>query len=306
MTDEKKHYSGFAALIGRPNAGKSTLMNKIIGEKIAIMSARPQTTRNRIMGIYTDRQSQIIFLDTPGIHKPHHKLGEFMVRAAESTLRDVDVVLLVVDATEKCGEEDELILQQLRDDVNPQQTKVILVVNKVDKLHDKTVLLRFIKDYARSYAFKAVIPISAIDGTGVRDLLQEIVAQLPEGPNYYPEDQITDQQERVIAGEMIREKVLILTRDEIPHAIAVEVNEFKVRENETVFIRATIFVERESQKGIVIGAKGQMLKKIGQMARQDIERLLGNRVFLELWVKVRADWRNQPKSLKEFGYSERK
>ena len=305
-TSEKKHYSGFVALIGRPNAGKSTLMNQMIGEKVAIMSARPQTTRNKIMGIYSSPEAQIIFLDTPGIHKAHHKLGEYMNRAATSTLTDVDVVLLVVDATEKLGEEDELILQQLRDEVNPQLTKVILVVNKIDRLQDKSVLLRFIKDYAKAYTFKAVVPVAAIDGTAVPELVQEIVAQLPEGPCYYPEDQITDQQERVIAGEMIREKVLLMTRDEIPHAVAVEVNDFKVRENDMVFIRATIFVERESQKGIVIGAKGAMLKQIGQLARQDIERLLGNKVFLELWVKVRADWRNKESSIKEFGYGDRR
>lgn len=275
-------------------------MNHLIGEKIAIMSDRAQTTRNKIMCILNTPAAQIIFLDTPGIHKPHHKLGEFMVHTAESTLKEVDVVLFVVDATEAKGAGDEFILQQLE----KVQTPVILVVNKIDCLNDKPKLLGFIKSYTDTYKFKAVVPLSALTGEGCQAVVKEITACLPEGCNLFPEDMITDQPERDLAAELIREKVLRMTRDEVPHAIAVQVDEFKNRANGDVFIRATIFVERDSQKGIIIGAGGKMLKNIGRQAREDIENLLGSKVFLELWVKVRADWRNKDKALKDFGYRE--
>ena len=295
-----KHYSGFAAIVGRPNVGKSTLTNGLIGEKIAIMSDRPQTTRNKIMCILNTDNAQIMFLDTPGIHKPHHKLGEYMVRTAESTLKEVDVILFVIDVSEKRGAGENYILELLQ----KVKTPVILVANKIDKLQDKSKLFNIINEYTALYNFAAVVPVSALEDTEFPGLVAEITKHLPEGPDYFPDDMITDQPERVIAAEMIREKVLRSTRDEVPHSIAVEVDEFKVRENEDVYIRATIFVERESQKGIVIGAKGSLLKKIGQQARKDIEALLGCKVFLELWVKIKADWRNKDKALKQFGYND--
>lgn len=279
--------------------GKSTLTNNLIGEKIAIMSDRPQTTRNKIMCIMNTDNAQIMFLDTPGIHKPHHKLGEYMVRTAESTLKEVDVILFVVDVTEKKGAGEEYILELLQ----KVKTPVILVVNKIDKLQDKSKLIAVMQEYSKYYNFAAIVPVSALEDTEFPGLVQEITKHLPEGPAYFPEDMITDQPERVIAAEMIREKILLSTRDEIPHSIAVEVEEFKERDNDDVYIRATIFVERDSQKGIVIGAKGSLLKKIGQEARKDIEALLGCKVFLDLWVKVKADWRNKDKALKQFGYN---
>ena len=298
MTENFK--SGFVTLIGRPNVGKSTLMNHLIGQKIAITSRKPQTTRNQIRTVYTDERGQAVFLDTPGIHKPQHKLGEYMVRTAESTLQEVDVVLFVVDATEKRGAGEDYILNLLQ----KVKTPVILVVNKIDKLTDKQKLFQIMEGYNKLYKFAAIVPVSALNDSEFPGLVQEITKHLPEGPAYFPEDMITDQPERVIAAEMIREKVLRLTRDEIPHSVAVEVDEFKERDEENVYIRATIFVERESQKGIVIGAKGSLLKKIGQQARADIENLLYCKVFLDLWVKVKADWRNKDKALKQLGYKE--
>ena len=290
--------SGFAAIVGRPNVGKSTLTNGLIGEKIAIMSDRPQTTRNKIMCIMNTDNAQIMFLDTPGIHKPQHKLGQYMVRAAESTLHEVDVVLFVVDVSEKRGAGEDYILEQLR----RVKTPVILVANKIDKLADKGKLFGIIESYTKDFAFAAVVPVSALQDTEFPGLVSEITRYLPEGPAYFPDDMITDQPERIIAAEMIREKVLRSTRDDVPHSIAVEIDEFKVRDNDDIYIRANIFVERESQKGIVIGAKGSLLKKIGEQARRDIESLLGNKVFLDLWVKVKPDWRNKDKALKQFGY----
>ncbi|WP_307761341.1 GTPase Era [uncultured Phascolarctobacterium sp.] len=295
---EQKHYAGFAAIVGRPNVGKSTLTNGLIGEKIAIMSDRPQTTRNKIMCIMNTENAQIMFLDTPGIHKPQHKLGQYMVRAAESTLHEVDVILFVVDVSEKRGAGEDYILEQLR----KVKTPVILVANKIDKLADKGKLFSIIESYTKDFTFVAVVPVSALQDIEFPGLVGEIIKHLPEGPAYFPDDMITDQPERVIAAEMIREKVLRATRDEVPHSIAVEVDEFKVRDNDDIYIRANIFVERESQKGIVIGAKGSLLKKIGEQSRRDIEALLGNKVFLDLWVKVNPDWRNKDKALRQFGY----
>ena len=297
---ENNHRTGFAALVGRPNVGKSTLMNGMVGEKISIMSDRPQTTRNRIMGILSTDRAQIMFLDTPGIHDPRTKLGEYMESSVSEALNQVDVVLFVVDASEKKGAGEKFIIEHLKK-VN---TPVLLVINKIDKLDDKSKLLGIMQSYKDDLQFAAVIPISALQQDGFADLEEEIVRHLPEGPSIFPEDELTDQPMRVIAGEMIREKVLRNTHDEVPHAIAVEVDEYKERVNGSVFIRATIFVERESQKGIVIGAKGSLLKKIGQEARHDIETLTGCSVFLDLWVKVQADWRNKSKLLKELGYKE--
>ncbi|MDY6029133.1 MAG: GTPase Era [Acidaminococcaceae bacterium] len=294
----EKHFAGFAAMVGRPNVGKSTLTNSLIGEKIAIMSDRPQTTRNKIMCVMNTDNAQIMFLDTPGIHKPQHKLGEYMVNTAEKTLQEVDVILFVVDVNEKRGAGDNYILELLR----RIKTPVILVANKIDKLADKANLFPILEDYAKEYDFAAIMPISAKTDRDFGELTAEIIKHLPEGPAYFEEDVLTDQPMRDIAAELIREKILRLTRDEVPHSVAVEIDEFKERSEDNIYIRATIFVERESQKGIIIGAKGALLKRIGREARVDIEALTGCSVYLELWVKVNSDWRNKDKALKQLGY----
>ena len=295
---ENKHFkSGFVAVIGRPNVGKSTLINSLIGQKIAIMSDKPQTTRNKIMCVLTTDNEQVIFLDTPGIHKPLHKLGEYMVKAAEGTLKEVDAILFVVDATEDLGGGERYIMERLQATKKP----VILIVNKLD-LIDRQSVLPIIEKYTKAYDFAGVVPISAKEKMNLDSLLAELNKYLPEGPQYYPADTVTDQPERLIAAEMIREKVLHLTRDEIPHAIAVDIEEMKSRANDKVYIRATIYVERESQKGIVIGKRGALLKEIGALARKDIETMLGSKTYLDLWVKVKKDWRNREGILKNFGY----
>ncbi len=294
---EQKHKSGFIAVIGRPNVGKSTLINNLIGQKIAIMSDKPQTTRNRILCVLTQKDVQMVFLDTPGIHKPKHKLGEYMVRAAEGTLQEVDAILFVVDATEDMGAGEFYIMERLQATKKP----VILVVNKLDLIERERVL-PIISRYTGRYSFAGVVPISAKDGTNLDDLLIEVKKLLPEGPQYYPDDMITDQPERLIAAELVREKVLQLTREEIPHAVAVDIDEMTTRSNADVYIRATIYVERDSQKGIVIGSRGTLLKEIGALARKDIEGLLGSKVYLDLWVKVKKDWRNRDNMLKNFGF----
>ncbi len=294
---EKQHKSGFIAVIGRPNVGKSTLINSLIGQKIAIMSDKPQTTRNRILCILTRPEAQIVFLDTPGIHKPKHKLGEYMVKAAEGTLKEVDAIFFVVDATEKMGPGEYYILERLQATAKP----VILVVNKLD-LIEKEQVLPIISHYTDKYPFVGVVPISAKEETNLDALIEEVEKYLPEGPQYYPEDMVTDQPERLIVAELVREKALQLTRDEVPHAIAVDVDEMKARDNGDTYIRVTIYVERDSQKGILIGAKGSMLKEIGRLARADIEMLLGTRVFLDLWVKVKKDWRDRDSVLRGFGF----
>jgi GTP-binding protein Era len=293
----EQYKSGFAAIIGRPNVGKSTLMNSLVGQKIAIMSDKPQTTRNKIMCVLTLDEAQVIFIDTPGIHKPKHKLGEYMVDTAKQTFREVDIILFVVDITEKPGAGEEYILELLQD----VHTPVLLVVNKIDKVQKDAVLPR-IDLYRQKREFAAVVPISALTAINQDALVEEIIKYLPAGPQYYPADMVTDQPERLIIGELIREKVLHHTRDEIPHAIAVDIEEIVARPDETLYVRAVIYVERESQKGIVIGAKGSMLKEIGKQAREDIEKLLGSKVFLDLWVKVKKDWRNREGTLRMFGY----
>ena len=291
------HKSGFAAVIGRPNVGKSTLINSLIGQKIAIMSDKPQTTRTRILCILTEPDAQIVFLDTPGIHKPRHKLGEYMVRAAENTLKEVDAVFFVVDATEKMGPGERYIVERL------QATKCpcILVVNKLD-LIEKPAVLPILESYMKAYPFAGAVPISAKEEVNLDSLLAEVKKYLPEGPAYYPEDMVTDQPERLIIAELVREKALELTRDEIPHAVAVDIEEMTTRAKGDVYIRAVIYVERESQKGIVIGAKGALLRAIGAQARADVETLLGAKVYLDLWVKTRKDWRNRANALREFGF----
>lgn len=298
QTDTKaNHKSGFIAVIGRPNVGKSTLINSLIGQKIAIMSDKPQTTRNRILCILTRPEAQIVFLDTPGIHKPKHKLGEYMVKAAEGTLKEVDAIFFVVDATEKMGPGEYYILERLQATAKP----VILVVNKLD-LIEKQDVLPIISNYSEKYPFVGIVPISAKEEENLDALIEEVEKYLPEGPQYYPDDMVTDQPERLIVAELVREKALQLTRDEVPHAIAVDIDEMKTRDNGDVYVRATIYVERDSQKGIIIGAKGSMLKEIGKLARADIEMLLGNKCFLDLWVKVKKDWRDRDSVLKGFGF----
>ncbi len=293
------HKSGFAAVIGRPNVGKSTLINALIGQKIAIMSDKPQTTRSRILCILTEEDAQVIFLDTPGVHKPKHKLGDYMAKATEGALHGVDVVVFVVDVTEKMGAGEQYILKQLANVRVP----VLLAVNKVDCI-PRQQSLPIIESYAKVYDFAGIVPISAREGENLDGLLAEIKKHLPEGPQYYPADMVTDQPERLIVAELVREKVLALTRDEIPHAVAVDIEEMTTRQKGDVYIRAVIYVERESQKGIVIGAKGALLRTIGAQARADVETLLGAKVYLDLWVKTRRDWRNRATALREFGFYE--
>lgn len=294
---EKQHKSGFVAVIGRPNVGKSTLINHLIGQKIAIMSDKPQTTRNRILCVLTQPDAQIVFLDTPGVHKPLHKLGEYMANTVENTLKEVDAILFVVDVTEKFGAGERFIIDHLKATKRP----VILIINKIDRAKNEDIL-PIIANYAAQYDFAGVVPISAKNKLNLDHILSEVKKYLPEGPEYYPEDMVTDQPERLIVAEMVREKVLELTRDEVPHAVAVDVDEMATRSKGDVYIRATIYVERDSQKGIVIGGHGSMLREIGQRARHDIEVLLGAKVYLDLWVKVRKDWRNRDAILKSFGF----
>jgi len=293
----KKFKSGFVAIVGRPNVGKSTLMNHLIGQKIAIMSDKPQTTRNKIHGVYTTNDSQIVFLDTPGIHKPQSKLGNYMMQTAESALREVEAALFLIDASEGLGGGDRYIIEQLK----KVKTPVFLVMNKIDKVAPEQ-LLPMITQYNALHDFAEIIPISALKGNNVDTLLEQLSRYLPEGPQYYPADQITDHPEQFVCSELIREKILHLTREEIPHSIAVTIEDMKVQDNGIVYIGAVIFVERDSQKGIIIGKKGELLKEVGKKARHDIEALLGSRIFLELWVKVKKDWRNQDRVLKDLGF----
>lgn len=292
-----EHKSGFVAIVGRPNVGKSTLLNRIVGQKIAIMSDKAQTTRNKIQGVYTTPEAQLIFIDTPGIHKPRHRLGDFMVETAYSAIREVDAVLFMIAADQKRGKGDDFIIERLKDSHSP----VYLVINKIDKVHPDE-LLGIIEDYRQQMDFKEIIPISATEGNNFDTLMTTLVDQMPEGPQYFPDDQITDHPEYFIVSELIREKVLVLTRDEVPHSVAVVVDSMKRNENDKVHIQATIIVERDSQKGIIIGKGGKMLKDIGTKARRDIETLLGDKVYLELWVKVQKDWRDKQTYLTDYGY----
>lgn len=296
--DEKKDYkSGFVALIGRPNVGKSTLLNFLVGQKVAIMSPQPQTTRNKISGIYTDDQEQIVFIDTPGIHKPKNKLDDFMDKSSYSALDEVDVVLFMVEP-EPAGKGDQYIAELLKKIKKP----VFLVINKIDKVHpDK--LLSIIDSYKNLGDFAEIVPISASQGNNVSELIKTIAKYLPEGPQFYDADQLTDRPEYFIVAELIREQVLKLTHEEVPHATAVVVDRMRDHEGSKLQIEATIYVERPGQKGIIIGKKGQMLKQIGIAARQEIEALLGEKVNLRLWVKVQKNWRSDPAFLKSIGYN---
>ncbi|HIT88509.1 MAG TPA: GTPase Era [Candidatus Coprocola pullicola] len=299
---QKKFQSGFVSLVGRPNVGKSTLMNHFIGEKIAIISNKPQTTRNKITSILTKEHFQCVFIDTPGIHKPKHKLGEYMVKSAENALNEVDVVLMLIEPTERVLEMDKYVIERLKN----VKTPVVLVINKIDTI-EKQKLLKVIDQYRQIYDFAEVVPISAIKGQNTESLLHVIEKYLPEGPQYFPEDMVTDQPERQIVAEIIREKALHLLEDEIPHGIAVEITSMKKRPNKNlVDVEATIYCEKESHKGIIIGKQGSMLKKIGSRARIDAERLLGSPIYLQLWVKVKKDWRDSDFLLKNFGYDTKK
>ncbi|GIN38538.1 MULTISPECIES: GTPase Era [Heyndrickxia] len=299
-TEQQSFKSGFVSIIGRPNVGKSTYINRVIGQKIAIMSDKPQTTRNKVQGVLTTNDSQIILIDTPGIHKPKHKLGDFMMRVATNTLKEVDLILFMINAVEGYGKGDEFIIEKLK----TVRTPVFLVINKIDQVHPDD-LLKIIEKYKELYDFAEIIPISALEGQNTERLLEQIKEYLPEGPQYYPADQITDHPERFIVSELIREKVLHLTREEVPHSIAVIIEKMQKKpESETIHVMAAIIVERSSQKGIIIGKQGSMLKEVGKRARIDIENLLGSKVYLELWVKVQKDWRNKITQLRDFGFRE--
>jgi GTPase len=295
------HKAGFVAVVGRPNVGKSTLMNALLQQKVAIVTPQPQTTRKRQLGILTTPTYQIVFIDTPGLMKPRHKLDEFMVEAASEALQEADMILWLVDASEEPGLGDEAIARQIAANTGP-QTKVIMGMNKLDLVPADEVI-------ARSEGYQALLPetdwlmFSAQTQSGVDELLQKIIDALPEGPRYYPADQVTDAFLRDIAAEMIREQALIQLRDEIPYGTAVQIEEFKERENGVTYISATIYVERENHKKIVIGAKGAQLRQIGADARKEIEAMLGSKVFLELWVKALPQWRRDEQALRRFGYA---
>lgn len=299
MMNNEEFKSGFVTILGRPNVGKSTLLNQIMGEKITITSDKAQTTRNKIQGIYTTEEEQIVFIDTPGIHKPKHQLGQFMVETALSTLNEVDMVLFMVNVSEKMGPGDRFIMERLENIKTP----VFLVLNQIDKVHPDE-LLPIITAYQSEMDFDEIIPVSAIDGNNVDRLLQVISSYLEEGPQFYPSDQVSDHPEYFIVQELIREKVLQLTREEIPHSVAVMVESMERENDNLIDVQATIAVERNSQKGIIIGKQGSMLKEIGTRARKDIQTLLGSKIYLELWVKVQDDWRDKPRDLNRFGYKD--
>lgn len=299
MSEEKDFKSGFVALVGRPNVGKSTLMNYLVGQKVAITSNKPQTTRNRISGIYTSDDMQVVFVDTPGIFKPHSKLDDYMDKASLSSLNDVDLVLFMVEP-EEAGKGDRFIAEQLKNVKVP----VFLVINKIDQVHPDQ-LLPIIDSYRKLGDFAEFLPISATQGNGVSDLLNAIHKYLPEGPQYYGSDQITDRPEYFVVAELIREQILHLTSQEVPHATAVAVDQMNQRVNGKLQIDATIYVERDGQKGILIGKGGKMLKQIGINSRKQIEDLLGEKVNLRLWVKVQPNWRSDPNFLKRIGYDKK-
>lgn len=290
--------SGFITIVGRPNVGKSTLLNKVIGEKISIVSDKPQTTRNKIQLVYSDEDSQIIFIDTPGIQMPRNKLGEYMLKISKSTLEEVDVVTFMVDDSLEIGAMDSLIIEDLKKISTP----IILVINKIDKL-EKEEVLHLIDKYRDLGLFQEIIPISALNNDNVNRYIEVLKSIIPEGPQYFPDDMITDQPERFIIAELIREKALLSLDEEVPHGIYVEIDGVKTRENSDIIdVFANIYCEKESHKGIVIGKKGAKLKEIGQNARLDIESLLGSRVNLQLWVKVEKNWREKENKVKYFGY----
>lgn len=289
--------SGFIAIVGRPNVGKSTFMNRVIGQKVSIISDKAQTTRNKIQGILTKDDMQMIFIDTPGIHKPKHRLGDFMVKLAMNTLNEADAIIFMINAKEGYGKGDQFIIDKLQN----VKTPIYLVINKVDLIHPDD-LFPLIETYRQQCNFEEIVPISALNGNNINTLLDLLKKQLPIGPKYYTDDQITDHSERFIISELIREKALELTREEVPHALNVVIETIESRNENTQYIQATIICERKSQKGIIIGKQGNMLKKIGQEARKDIELFLGKKIYLELWVKVQKDWRNKQSLLNQYGF----
>lgn len=296
MAKNNNFKSGFVSIVGMPNVGKSTLLNMIAGQKIAIISDKPQTTRNKILAIHTTEEEQIVFTDTPGIHKPHNKLGEVMVKAANESMNDVDVILFCVDCTKPiCNTE-----KNIAENIKKLRLPCILVINKIDQVK-KDLLLPLIADYSNLHDFDAIVPISAKTGDGLEILLNNIRQYIPEGPKFYYDDMVTDQPEKQIAAEIIREKLLWLLDKEIPHGIAIEIERMKEKENITT-INASIYCEKASHKGIIIGKNGEMLKKTGTLARADIEKMLDKKVYLELWVKVKPDWRNSNSQIKNFGF----
>ncbi|MCG1163321.1 GTPase Era [Staphylococcus epidermidis] len=294
-----EHKSGFVSIIGRPNVGKSTFVNRVIGHKIAIMSDKAQTTRNKIQGVMTRDDAQITFIDTPGIHKPKHKLGDYMMRVAKNTLSEIDVIMFMVNVNEDIGRGDEYIMEMLKN----VKTPIFLVLNKIDLVHPDTLMPK-IEQYQSYMDFTDIIPISALEGLNVDHFIDVLKSFLPEGPKYYPDNQISDHPEQFVVSEIIREKILHLTSEEIPHAIGVNVDRMIKEDEDRVRIEATIYVERDSQKGIVIGKGGKKLKEVGKRARRDIEMLLGSKVYLELWVKVQRDWRNKVNFIRQIGYVE--
>lgn len=293
--------SGFVTIIGRPNVGKSTLMNNIMGEKLSIVSNKPQTTRNNIQTILTTDDYQIIFVDTPGIHKPKHKLGEYMVSAAKDSIRDVDLVLFLTNPDEEIGRGDRYILEILKNTDIP----VFLVMNKIDE-NTQERLAKSLQEYSKEINFKEIIPISALKGKNVDNLIKLMVENMPEGPKYYPEDMITDVKEKFIVSEIVREKALKTLRDEVPHGIAVDIVQMKQGKNGTYHIEVDLICEKDSHKGIIIGKNGQCLKKIGETSRYELERFLRSKVNIKIWVKVRKEWRDNQNLLKELGYKKTK
>jgi GTPase len=302
MTEtDKKFHSGFAALVGRPNVGKSTLMNALLGEKISIVSAHAQTTRNKITGVWNGDNSQVVFLDTPGMHKPQSKLGEAIRQSTMDALDEVDMIVFLCACNDPLGAGDRYILSLLKD----RKVPVILALSKTDLISREEVLKKIVQ-YSKIYPFAEIIPLSAKTGENLDELMKCVVKYMPEGPKYFPDDMVTDQPERNIVQEIVREKLLTRTRDEVPHAIGVFTEEFSERDNGKVYIRCTIYVERDSQKRIIIGKKGSVLKAAGQEAREEIQSLIGAPVFLDLWVKVSKDWKNKDYILRELGYKEHK
>lgn len=295
MQEEREFRSGFAAIIGRPNVGKSTLLNALVGQKVAIVSDKVQTTRHRIRGVLHRDDAQVVFVDTPGIHKPRHLLGTYLVEAALGALREVDVILWVIEPVE-AGPGDAFILRQLQEVDRP----VMLVINKIDRVA-KPKLLPVIDHWRKQFAFAEIVPVSARTGENLDRLVDVLVAYLPPGPPYYPVEVLSDQPEQLLLAELVREKILHLTAQEVPHSVAVVVDEVARRPNDVTYIQATIFTEKESQKAILIGQGGRMLKEIGRLARAEIEPLLGTRVYLDLWVKVRPKWRQDEVRLRQFG-----
>lgn len=297
----KDFKSGFITIIGKPNVGKSTLLNAIIGHKIAIMSSKPQTTRNTILGIYTDDEAQIVFTDTPGIHKPHHELGKIMNESSYESIKGVDAVFFMVTALDEPRELDKMIIENLSKIKKP----IYLIINKIDLLRKTSDLDRVIVSYMNLLNFAGIFPVSALEKTNVPNLIEDLKKLIPNGPKYYPDDMICDHPERFIVGELIREKVLELTREEVPHSVAVVVESMKKAEDNPnlVEIFATIYVERDSQKKIIIGKSGELIKEIGKRSRLDINNLLGSKSHLDLWVKVKKDWTDRPDILKTLGYS---